>query len=311
VTSPASKLSGRVIARGLDYPEGPIAMPDGSLIFVEIAGGRLSRVDENGKLSVVAEVGGGPNGAALGPDGRIYLANNGGVKWRRDGDRVRPIGKEQDPGRIEVVDPETGKFELLYARCGDREFRHCNDLVFGADGSFWFTDTGRAGGRTTENGSVFWAKADGSEIREAAYPLVAPNGIGLSPDGRTLYVSETYTARLWAWEISGPGKLAKAASSPMAHGGRFVCGSAAFAMYDSLAVSASGKILVATLMNGGITEAAPDGGGTRHLALPTPHVNNICFGGPDLKTAYITLSGDGEIIALDWHEPGQRLNFQL
>lgn len=305
----SARLAARVIASGLEYPEGPIALPDGSLIFVEIAAGRVSCLGKDGRLHVVAQLGGGPNGAALGPDGRLYVANNGGVKWRRRDGRIFATGKEPEPGRIEVVDPETGKFEVLYTRCGEHAFRHCNDLVFGADGSFWFTDTGLNRGRSLECGAVFWAKADGSEVREVAFPLISPNGIGLSPDGRTLYVSETTTGRLWAWEITAPGQLAKG-PGPMPHGGRFLCGSAAFQRFDSLKVSASGKVLVATLDNGGITEVAPDGSAVRHLSLPTPHVNNLCFGGPELKTAYITLSGDGEIVAVDWHEPGLRLNFQ-
>ena len=71
----------RTLATGLKYPEGPIAMPDGSVVLVEIAGGTLKRVWPDGKVDTVADVGGGPNGAAIGPDGRIYVANNGGVMW--------------------------------------------------------------------------------------------------------------------------------------------------------------------------------------------------------------------------------------
>lgn len=302
-------LEARVVARGLEYPEGPVAMPDGSLLFVEIAAGRVSRLAPDGSLGVVAEIGGGPNGAATGPDGRLYVANNGGIKWRRQNGELRALGNMIDPGRIEAVDLATGRVEVLYTRCGERELRHCNDLVFGADGGFWFTDTGKTIGRASDMGAVYWAKPDGSEIREVIFPLVSPNGIGLSPDGRTLYVSETTTGRLWAWEVAGPGELKKA-KGPLWHGGRYLYGSSVFQRFDSLKVSASGRILVATLDNGGITEIEPDGGGARHWSLPTPHVNNLAFGGPDLRTAWITLSGDGEIAVVDWNEPGLRLNFQ-
>mgnify|MGYP005661520879 FL=1 len=88
-----------VIAEGLQFPEGPVAMPDGSVILVEIAGGRLTRVHPDGRKEVVAEVGGAPNGAALGPDGRMWLCNNGGTQAR---------------GYIQAVDLNTGAFETVY-----------------------------------------------------------------------------------------------------------------------------------------------------------------------------------------------------
>ena len=71
----------RDIATGLQFPEGPIAMPDGSVLVVEIRRGTLSRCTADGKVEVVADLGGGPNGAAIGPDGACYVVNNGGFLW--------------------------------------------------------------------------------------------------------------------------------------------------------------------------------------------------------------------------------------
>src|SRR5437764_205841 len=68
------------IASGLRFPEGPVAMPDGSVVLVEIERRTLSRVTPDGKIHVIARLGGGPNGAALGPGGKIYVTNNGGPK---------------------------------------------------------------------------------------------------------------------------------------------------------------------------------------------------------------------------------------
>ena len=68
----------KVLASGLRFPEGPVAMPDGSVLVVEIFGPTLSRIAPDGTRTVVAEVPGGPNGAALGPDGAVYICNNGG-----------------------------------------------------------------------------------------------------------------------------------------------------------------------------------------------------------------------------------------
>ena len=69
------------IASGLRFPEGPVAMPDGSIILVEIERRTLSRVTPDGKVRVIAQLGGGPNGAAMGPGGKIYVTNNGGLKF--------------------------------------------------------------------------------------------------------------------------------------------------------------------------------------------------------------------------------------
>jgi gluconolactonase len=299
----------KILAVGLRFPEGPVPLADGSVLFVELAAGTLSRAGPDGKVQVVAQLGGSPNGAAIGPDGRVYICNNGGVKFVEQGGKLRPAGNLPDPAWIEAVDPTTGQSERLYERCGEHTLRHCNDLVFDIQGGFYFTDSGKTTATINERGAIYYAKPDGSRITRVAYPLTSPNGIGLSPDGHTLYVSETPTARLWAWDIVAPGKVRKLKQNDIPHGGRFVMGSANFQRFDSLAVSASGKILVGTLTNGGISEIWPDGSCMRHHPLPDGHVTNVAFGGEDLRTAYVTLAGSGKLVALDWYEAGLKLNF--
>lgn len=96
----------RELASGLQFPEGPIAMREGSVLLVEIARGTLSRVAPDGRIHVVAQLGGGPNGAAIGPDGAVYVCNNGGFAWHTEADGCfRPIGQASDysGGRIERV----------------------------------------------------------------------------------------------------------------------------------------------------------------------------------------------------------------
>jgi gluconolactonase len=299
----------KIVAEGLQFPEGPVPLADGSVLFVELARGTLSRAWGDGKVEVVADLGGSPNGAAIGPDGRCYVANNGGVKFTETSGKLRPAGNLPDPAWIEAVEIDTGKIERLYDRCGDNTLRHANDLVFDEHGGFYFTDSGKTTATINERGAVYYAQPDGSAIDRVAYPLTSPNGIGISPDGGTLYVSETPTARLWAWEILSPGKVRKLKQNDIPHGGRFVIGSANFQRFDSLAVSKSGRILVGTLTNGGISEIWPDGSNMRHHPLPDGHVTNIAFGGEDLRTAYITMAGYGKLIAMDWHEPGLALAY--
>ncbi|MDB5846699.1 MAG: gluconolactonase [Rhodoferax sp.] len=300
----------KIIATGLRFPEGPIAMPDGSVLVVEIERQTLSRVSFGGAVEVVAEVPGGPNGAAIGPDGRVYICNNGGMGWVRDGGMLRPHGVPSgyEGGGIDVVDLACGRVERLYSHCGLHRLIGPNDLVFDGQGGFWFTDLGKRRERDMDRGFIFWARADGSEIRQVAGAMLTPNGIGLSPDGRTLYVAETDTGRIWGFEVTGPGEL-RLAPWPSPNGGRIVAGLGGYARFDSLAVTASGNICAATVEGCSIAEISPVQGLLRHHTVPDLLTTNICFGGTDLRTAYVTLSHSGRLGAMDWHEPGLALAY--
>ena len=138
--------------------------------------------------------------------------------------------------------------------------------------------------------------------------MEAPNGVGLSPDGKRLYVAETWTGRLWDWEITGPGQVS--GMEPFAPGGgHLLAGLPGFQLFDSLAVDGAGNVCVATLANGGITVVSADGSSVEHVPMPDPLTTNICFGGPDLTTAFITLSGTGKLVSTKWPRPGLKLNF--
>jgi sugar lactone lactonase YvrE len=153
------------VAAGLQFPEGPIAMADGSVVLVEIRRGTLTRVTPDGRRETVAELGGGPNGAAIGPDGAVYVCNNGGA---------------------------------------------------------------------------------------------------------------------WEWE---PGDThLPAGPSPVYRGG------------------------LDPLWNGGITTFEPSGA-YEHLPVPDPVTTNICFGGPDMRDAWITLASTGRLFKTRWPRPGLKLPF--
>jgi gluconolactonase len=307
------KLNYRVITDGLKFPEGPIAMADGTFLVVEIASGTLTRVLPDGRKEVVVNLGGGPNGAAIGPDGHCYICNNGGFAWHTEPDgflRTAGIAPDYSGGSIQRVNLKTGAFETLYTHCGDIQLRGPNDIVFDADGGMWFTDFGKQYDRLIDRGAVFYAKIDGSLIKQAAFPTVTANGIGLSPDDKTLYVAESDTGKVWSWPIVGPGELGKQ-PWPSVSGGTFLNGVKGFQRYDSLAVEANGNICVATLINAGIAVYAPSGELLEFHEAPEIYCTNIAFGGPDMRTAYITLSGYGQLIAVDWPRPGLALNDPL
>jgi len=302
------KLKGRVLAKGLKFPEGPVVMPDGSVLVVEIQGQRLMRVLPNGDLKVAAHLGGGPNGAALGPDGCCYVCNNGGFSWRTDDGFTRPTGESADytGGCIQRVNLADGKVETLYTHCDGVPLRGPNDIVFDAHGGFWFTDFGKKFADRLLLGGLYYARADGSLIRRAAFPFMTPNGIGLSPDGRTLYAAETETSRLWSYPVRGPGEL-QLQPFPSPNGGQLVHGLPGYQRFDSLALEESGNICVATLVRGGISVFSPDGKLIEFHEAPEGYCTNICFGGPERRTAYITLSGYGQLFEAEWPRPGLRL----
>lgn len=291
------------ITTGLQFPEGPIAMPDGSIIVVEIQRGTVSRVSPEGSIEVIATPGGGPNGAAIGPDGACYICNNGGFEWHERNNLVFPGDQPNDysGGRIERVDLSSGEVSVLYTECNGNPLRGPNDIVFDRQGGFWFTDHGKNRPRDKDRTGVYYATIDGQHIREVIFPLEAPNGIGLSPAEDQLYVAETPTGRLWSFDISEPGVIDGAR--------RMLAQIPDYHMFDSLAVDAEGNICVATLITGGITVHSPDGERAQLIEMPDILTTNICFGGEDLKTAYITLSSTGSLVSIPWHCAGLPLNF--
>lgn len=303
----------KTVTDKLVYPEGPVAMADGSVILVDIADESLKRVLPNGTVDVVASVPGGPNGAAIGPDGRVYICNHGGVEWidvQHGRLRTGPQRADYRGGGVDVVDLSTGRVERLYDRCGEHLLRGPNDLVFDRAGGMWFTDMGKRRQRDMDLGAVYWAAADGSEIREVISGLISPNGIALSPDGGTLYVAETYTGRIWSWTVEAPGQVRKLAW-PSPAGGALFASPGGRTRFDGLAVTRSGAVCAAALDLCAILEFRGYGSAAIHHPVPDLLVTNLCFGGPDMRSCYVTLSHQARLICLDWHEPGLALNFAL
>ena len=297
------------IAKGLLFPEGPIAMPDGSVLVVEIARGTLSKVLPDGSIQVVGECGGGPNGAAFGPDGRVYVCNNGGFDTEIREGQVRIIEGMSTyvGGSIQAVDLQTGAVETLYTEVEGEPLKGPNDLVFDREGGMWFTDHGKTYERQIDRGGLYYAKPDGSDIKEVVFPLEGPNGVGLSPDEGIVYVAETHVGRLRSWDLAEPGKIA--GSFGKTTRGKCVAGLPGDQLLDSLAVDDEGYVCVATIRNGGITEFNPHGGQTRHFPTGDPLTTNICFGGRNMTTAFITCSRSGTLLKTDWHRAGVKLNF--
>jgi gluconolactonase len=299
-----------LLTDGLEFPEGPVAMSDGSIVLTEIKAGRITRVSPDGSKDTLAQPGGGPNGAALGPDGKLYVTNNGGSFVWLDLDGItapHQPNPEHEGGWIERIDLDSGEVEILYTECDGRRLRGPNDIVFDRHNGFYFTDHGVRDEYQADRTAIYYGKADGSHIHEVARPLDGPNGIGLSPDGSRLYVAETFSGRVWWWDVAAPGELVHDPSIP--HGGTLLAGLPGLQMLDSMAVDADGHVCVATLLNGGITRISPNGERQEFYATEEVFTTNICFGGADRRTAYVTLSGTGRLVTLEWPAPGFELHY--
>ena len=288
------------ITDGLRFPEGPVALADGSVVLVEIAAGQITRVQPDGSKTTVARPGGGPNGAALGPDGRLYVCNNGGMNFHViDGQHVPGHAHDDAPlGWVEAIDMATGAVQVLYRDCGGVSLLAPNDLAFDAHGGFYFTDHGKSRKFSRDKGAVYYAKADGSHINRVVAPMDGPNGVGISPDGKVLYVAETPTGRLWAFDILEPGVIDKTNGAAPWQPGRILANPNEYSLFDSLTVDAAGNVWVATIP-GRVTRVSPDGSEVMQFAMPDLLPTNVVFGPSGEGPAYITLSAGGKLVALE------------
>jgi gluconolactonase len=297
------------LATGLKFPEGPVAMADGSVIIVEIPAGRITRVKADGATQTVATPGGGPNGLAIGPDGHLYCCNNGGNFEMSEVNGLQIPGHtpaSHKGGRIERINISTGKVEVLYSQCDGKNLLAPNDLVFDTTGGFWFTDHASNNAERRLHGGLYYARADGSKITKVLRELTSPNGVGLSPDGNSVYYAETMPGRLWELPLSAPGVAKPVGGFTPAN---FVGAYPGLAYFDSLGVQADGAVCVATILSGGISTFWPGTSKFEHTPLPDLICTNICWGGKDMKTAYITMSSTGKLVACAWPSPGLRLAY--
>ena len=214
----------------------------------------------DGATDLVAETGGGPNGAAVGPDGKLYVCNNGKAFDYVDmGGMMLPVQPPSnfEGGRIERVDIDSGEVDVLYTECEGS--RRCappmtSSSMRTADSGSPTTACARSA-RTTAP-AWFYAKPDGSEIGRSCIRSI-PNGLGLSPDARASTSPETYTACAGGGRSPHPAwwSLHPACCSTQA-----VVALLGFQFLDSLGVDGDGNVCLATLGSGGITSVSPDDG---------------------------------------------------
>jgi gluconolactonase len=303
----------RIVATGLKAPESPKPLPDGSVLVVEMARGTLTRILPDGTLKVVADLGGTPNGVAMGPDGAAFVCNSGGLIFKPVGDLMVFSGNKPDAaGLIQKVDLKTGKFDTLYSDADNQKLQGPNDAVFDGGGGFWFTAARMPHPSGSDRGAVYWATADGKTIRRVAW-VTGCNGIALSPDGNTLYVIGA--GKVHAFAVTGAGELAKGADNEASE--RVLFDSAGAFGMDSMCADAGGNLVIGALQKGDVASlpregfiavVSSQGALVDKVAMPDRFVTNIGFGGPDFSTAYATLTTTGRLAAVRWPRPGLKLN---
>ena len=289
-------------------------MPDGSVVLVEMFGPRLTRVRPDGSTRRVAEIPGGPNGAAVGPDGAIYVCNNGGcftpVELRGlllpgPFDPRRYIG-----GRIQRVDAARGEVTDLYTECDGRPLRAPERprdgrprrvLVHRPRHPRHRTAPGPATSPASTTPAATARRSARSSTRSRRRTASA-----CRPTATTLYWAETHTGRVFRRRIVGPGELAPAVRSTR----RSCCagcrGSSSSTRWPSTARAGSAWRRCSTAAS---RRSRPTAATVEFLPTGDPLTTNLCFGGEDLRTAYITLSGTGRLVATPW-PAGLRLAHQ-
>ncbi|RAV00066.1 gluconolaconase [Mycobacterium colombiense] len=300
--------AGRCLAEGLSFPESPVVFDDGSVVVSEMAEGRITRVRPDGVTETVAETGGGPNGVARLPDGRLVVCQNGGATfglgpWPYDfagcATLFRPMGPPDHPVVPALQLIETGGevstlcTEFVTRSGGTLALMRPSDICIDGDGGFYVTDGGVTRNRSRGMTGLLYGTVDGC-LREIVYPLEMPNGVALSPDGALLYVAETRTRRVWEFTLDGPGVVSRARGlATVPSGGPLNVGGA-----DGLCVDATGRILVATLGTGGATVFAPTGELLGAIPADDPMTTNLALS-PDGHTVFMTLASSGRLFSVE------------
>jgi sugar lactone lactonase YvrE len=193
-----------VHADGLGFPEGPVLLPDGSIAFVDLLHQKI-RVVKEGKLRELTTVQGSPNGMRLGPDGALYIANNGGIAPLSI--EALKFAEPQISGRIQrlTLDGKVGDFAVDLP--GEAPWRP-NDLVFSSAGDVVFTDPqnwevlGPPNPEPPYRGGQLLLATKGGKVKHLAKMTGFPNGLAFHPDG-SLLVGITMEHRIVQFDWHG------------------------------------------------------------------------------------------------------------
>jgi len=269
----------KVFATGFTFPEGPAFDRQGSLFVGNMRPpkvGIVHKVTPQGVVSEFVNTGGAVNGLAFHPGGDMYAADA-----RLGILRITPQG-------------EVAVFASEYQ---GRHFGGPNDLVFDSQGVIYFTDPVRRPVPDPCISPVFKVYPDG-RVEPFAEDFVFPNGIGLSPDERTVYIVESRADRITRVAINPDGTAGKRDLLYQFPAGEHP---------DSMAVDEDGNILAAMLGKGVIAVVSPGGSLLEEMPAGGARPSNVCFGGPEFRRLYITETETNSVTMVGYGRRGLKL----
>ncbi|HET6299978.1 SMP-30/gluconolactonase/LRE family protein [Microbacterium sp.] len=267
----------REIARGIGFTEGPVWLGEGRLAVTSMSRGQIVTLALDGtpdtSVERIVETGGGPNGLALGRDGRLAVLQNAKFRTRS----LRPVS-----AGIQVVDGDVVTDLVTPASVAP------NDGTYGPDGALWYTDPGTDEERGLAPRVRRWDPAT-DDVTTVAEGIAFPNGLAFDADASALFVADSHGDRIVRLPREGAtlGDAETFAEIPGTEP-------------DGIAFDAGGNLYVAAFASdevvvidptGSVTDRLPTGEGSR----PT----NLCFAGDDLRTLVVTLASGGRVVAVD------------
>jgi gluconolactonase len=261
------------------FLEGPSFDRQGNLWFVDIPFGRIFRIDPKGNWDLVTQYDGWPNGLKFHRDGSAYIC-------------------DYKKGLLRL-DTVTGKIETILETAYSEGFKGLNDLHFASNGDLYFTDQGQTG-IADPTGRVFRLRADGGLDRLVSN-IPSPNGITLSTTEKHCYVAVTRSQQVWRLPLMADGSISKTGVAIQLSGGA--------AGPDGIEMDGDNGLLVCH-QGVGIWRFDANMLPTHLIYSENPHhhhLANLCFGGPDLKTVYITESLSGDILVAQLPVAGKRM----
>ena len=259
------------------FLEGPSFDRDGNLWLVDIAHGRIFRVDPSGGWEVVVQYDGQPNGLKIHRDGRVFIADfvNG----------------------IMELDPVSGRIEAFLGRARFPDFKGFNDLFFASNGDLYFTDQGLTG-LHDPTGRVWRHRAADGRLECLIDTVPSPNGLVMARDESMLYIAVTRANAVWRMPFDPEGRPFKVGLFVQLQGGS--------GGPDGMAMDAEGNLSVVQHGAGKTWLLSPTGEPVACVTAPTgPGVTNLAYGGPDNRTLYITESGTGHVLTAEMDVPGE------
>ena len=262
-------MEGTLLASDLGFPEGPVVMPDGAIVFCDGNTGELRRW-EQGSLSRFAFTGGSPWGAVLGSDGAIYVTQGGNVPGSGDESAICGIQRVRADGTVELLASEIDGHVLAAP----------NDLAFGPDGRLYFTESGTEQDPRVETptpGRLFVLDSSGGGEMLLERPDAYPNGIAFDAQG-SLYWTESMAHRVCRLDDGQPTTFSQLTDGHVP---------------DGMAFAQDGRLFVCTTISGGVTVLSPEGEILEEISLGE-HATNCIF---DSSALYVTATKVADIHA--------------